>query len=99
SAAPMPGYEALAPYELSVALRTDEGLHDLGWCDAAALTDAATGGCDYAPNSATRGWSSGDETAIDQTGTVRLRWEENKSGAPLLGDYRDTIVIELEVRS
>ena len=48
---------------------------------------------------ATRGWSSGDETAIDQTGTVRLRWEENKSGAPLLGDYRDTIVIELEVRS
>jgi hypothetical protein len=97
--AALPGIETLAPYEVSVVLRTDDGLQDLGWCNAADLTEAAVGDCDYAPGSATRGWSSGDATAIDQTGTVRLRWDEKTTGAPLLGDYRDTIVIELEVRS
>lgn len=96
---PTPGIETLAPYELSVAVSTDGGVQNLGWCDAAALTDAAATGCEYAPGSAARGWSSGDATAINQTGSVRLRWDEKTTGAPLLGDYRDTIVIELEVRS
>lgn len=96
---PTPGIETLAPYELAVAVRTDDGFQDLGWCDAAALTEGAATGCGYAPGSPGRGWSSGDATAIDQTGTVRLRWDEKTTGAPLLGDYRDTIVIELEVRS
>ncbi len=96
---PTPGVETLAPYQLSVAVRTDEGLQDLGWCDAAALTDSAKSVCGYAPGAAGGGWSSGDATAINQTGAVRLRWQDNADGAPLLGDYRDTIVIELEVRS
>lgn len=96
---PTPGIETLAPYELAVAVRTDDGLQDLGWCHASALAEGAATGCGYAPGSATRGWSSGDATAIDQTGTVRLRWDEKTTGAPLLGDYHDTIVIELEVRS
>lgn len=96
---PTPGIEPLAPYELSVAVNTDEGLQDLGWCAAAALTAEVQSGCGYAPGAAGRGWSSGDATAINQTGSVRLRWNETTNGAPLLGDYRDTIVIELEVRS
>lgn len=96
---PTPGIETLMPYQVSVAVGTDAGRQDLGWCDAAALTNTAAAGCVFSPAAASRGWSSGDATAIDQTGALRLRWEEKTSGAPLLGAYRDTIIIELEVRS
>lgn len=96
---PTPGIQPLAPYELSVAVHTDEGRQDLGWCAAAALTADVASACGYAPGAAGGGWSSGEATAINQTGSVRLRWNEPANGAPLLGDYRDTIVIELEVRS
>lgn len=97
--APTPGITPLLPYQLSVAVGTDAGRQDLGWCDAAALTDIAAGSCVYAPTSASNGWSSGDATAIRQAGTVKLRWSDAPSEAPLLGDYSDIIVIELEVRS
>ena len=96
---PTPGIEALAPYEASVSVGTDAGPQELGWCDAAALTDAGAGGCDFSPSSGDHGWSSGEATAINQTGALRLRWTEAAADAPRLGDYRDTIVIELEVRS
>ena len=96
---PTPGIETMVPYELSVAVETDAGRQDLGWCDAAALTDTAAAGCAFAANAAERGWSSGDATAIDRTGALRLRWDKTTSEAPLLGAYRDTIIIELEVRS
>lgn len=94
-----PGIATLAPYELSIAVRTDDGVRELDWCDADALTDDAVGGCEYAPNAASGGWSSGDATAIDKTGSVRLRWNDQSEGAPLLGQYRDNIIIQLEVRS
>lgn len=95
-----PGIETLKPYQLSVAVGTDEGRQDLGWCEASDLSaDAASAGCAYSAGSAAGGWSSGEATAIDQTGALRLRWDDKTTGAPLLGDYRDTIVIELEVRS
>ena len=80
-------------------MRTDDGLRELDWCDADALTDDAVGGCEYAPNAANGGWSSGDATAIDKTGSVRLRWNDQGEGAPMLGQYRDNIIIQLEVRS
>lgn len=96
---PTPGIATRVPYEVSVAVGTDAGRQDLGWCDAAALTDAAVGACAFSPAAASRGWSSGDAAAIDQTGAVRLRWQADPEGAPLLGDYQDTITIELEVRS
>ena len=82
---------ARLPYELSIRLGTDAGQRDLGWCDSASL--GAGGACAFGGS---RGWSSGDDTAIDQDGRLRLRWRE---GAPLTGAYRDTITIELEVRS
>lgn len=96
---PTPGIETLVPYQVSVAVGTDGGRQDLGWCDAAALTEVSAGSCAYAPAGATRGWSSGEAVAIRQTGALRLRWKENTAGAPLLGAYRDTLIIELEVRS
>lgn len=96
---PTPGIETMVPYQLGVTVETDAGRQDLGWCDAAALTDDAVADCAFAPNAARRGWSSGEATAIDRTGALRLRWEESTSDAPLLGAYRDTIIIELEVRS
>ena len=96
---PTPGIETLMPYQVSVAVGTDAGRQELGWCDAAALTDNSAGGCEFSPADASRGWSSGDATAIDQSGSLRLRWDQAASEAPLLGRYRDTIVIELEVRS
>ena len=95
-----PGIETLKPYQMSVAVGTDEGRQDLGWCEASDLAANAAGdGCAYSAGSAAGGWSSGEATAIDQTGALRLRWDDKTTGAPLLGDYRDTIVIELEVRS
>lgn len=96
---PTPGIETLMPYQLAVAVGTDAGHQNLGWCDAAALTDAGAAGCAFSPAAASQGWSSGEATAINQTGALRLRWDQTASGTPLLGRYRDTIVIELEVRS
>lgn len=96
---PTPGIETLLPYQVAVAVGTDAGQQNLGWCDAADLAAAASGGCAYSAAAASGGWSSGEATAIDQTGALRLRWDDKTTGAPLLGDYRDTIVIELEVRS
>ena len=93
------GVEPMLPYEISVAVDTDEGRQDLGWCDASALTDMPGKACAYAPTAAGRGWSSGEAIAIDQKGQLRLRWSDNASERPLLGAYRDIIVIELEVRS
>lgn len=78
--------------------RSDHGRQNLGWCDSGALTDTPAGACVYAPTGG-EGWSSGDATAIDQTGTLRMRWKEPSADRPLLGDYNDVIVIALEVRS
>lgn len=99
SVAPTPGVQGLMPYQVSVAVGTDAGRQDLGWCDAADLAPGAVSNCEFAPGAASGGWSSGEETAIDRTGALRLRWDEQDEGAPRLGDYRDVIVIELEVRS
>ncbi|MBI1405007.1 MAG: hypothetical protein GC145_02650 [Caulobacter sp.] len=93
---PGPGGALLKPYDLSVSLGTDAGRRNLGWCSSATLTDSAAAGCDFAPSA---GWSSGEATAIRQTGALRVRWTGSANEAPLVGDYRDTIVIELEVRS
>lgn len=95
---PTPGVEELASYEVSVAVNTDAGRQDLGWCDAAALK-GGQGACVFGGEAAGRGWSSGEATAIDQTGELRLRWRGQDDGAPLLGAYSDIITIELEVRS
>ncbi len=84
---------AALPYEVGVRLGKGAGAHDLGWCDSAALKGAGATGCAFGGAS---GWSSGDEIAIDQEGRLKLRWRE---GAPIAGDYRDIITIELEVRS
>ncbi|GAA0647704.1 hypothetical protein [Brevundimonas lenta] len=93
------GVEPVLPYEVAVEVETDMGRQDLGWCEAAALTDTPDSACIYAPTAAERGWSSGEATAIGQRGSLRLRWTENQSERPLLGAYQDTVVIELEVRS
>jgi hypothetical protein len=94
-------YEGVArsiPYELSVDVDTDAGLNALGWCRSDQLVDDANGGdCTFGMGA---GWSSGDNTAIDRTGMMRLRWKApGVSEKPALGRYRDTIVIELTVRS
>ena len=61
------------------------------------LTEGGAGGCVYG---AGEGWSSGDDTAINRRGALRLRWDgQAKADTPALGRYNDTIVIELEVRS
>lgn len=84
------------PYELSVDVDTDEGRHALGWCGADQLSDQS-GGCVFGTGA---GWSSGDATAIDRTGTMKLRWDgPGEAEAPALGRYRDTIIVELSVRS
>lgn len=99
SVEPTPGITTLMPYEVAVAVGTDAGRRDLGWCRSEALAGGAADGCAFSAAGAERGWSSEDATAIDQTGTVRLRWREAPADAPLLGSYRDTITIELELRS
>jgi hypothetical protein len=92
--------EGIAPriaYDLAVDVDTDAGFQALGWCRADQLADAESGGCAFGT---VNGWSSGDATAIDRTGTMRLRWNAPREGDdPVLGRYRDTIVVELAVRA
>ncbi|WP_077146973.1 hypothetical protein [Sphingopyxis sp. KK2] len=91
------GIASHIPYEVSIDVDTDAGRNALGWCRADQLSDQASGGCVFGTGS---GWSSGDATAIDRTGTMKLRWSgRGEAEAPALGRYRDTIVVELTVRS
>lgn len=96
---PTPGVATETPYEVAVDVGTNAGRRSLGWCQSAALSDQPVGGCAFAPGAADGGWSSDDAIAIDQTGTVRLRWDAPDDSAPRLGSYGDIIVIELEVRA
>ncbi len=91
------GIASRIAYDLSVDIDTDEGLSVLGWCRADQLTDRETGGCAFGSGD---GWSSGDATAIEKTGTMRLRWNGPREGEEaVFGRYRDTIVVELAVRA
>jgi hypothetical protein len=91
------GIASHIPYEVSVDVDTDNGRHALGWCRADQLSDQSSGGCVFGTGA---GWSSGDATAIDRTGTMKLRWDgPGEAEAPALGRYRDTIIVELSVRS
>lgn len=96
---PAPGVAAETPYEVSVEVGTDAGRQNLGWCRADALAEQSSGACAFGAGSPAGGWSSGEATAIDQNGSIRLRWEDADDAAPRLGAYSDVIVIELEVRA
>lgn len=91
--------EALAPYRMAVSVGTDAGRQDLGWCEASALVAQAAEGCAYGASAPLGGWSSGDATAIRQSGSVTLRWNAPARGQARLGAYQDVIVIEMEVRA
>lgn len=93
------GVQALAPYQVQVELGTDQGRQNLGWCDAAALSTAPSGSCAYAATAGDGGWSSRDAVAIKEAGALTLRWDAPAEGEARAGAYRDTIIIELEVRS
>ena len=85
------------PYEISVALDTDAGANALGWCGADQLSASQAGACAFGTGGS---WSSGDATAINRAGTMRLRWKApGETGILPAGRYGDTIVVELAVRS
>lgn len=91
--------EGVAPvirYEMAVDVDTDSGMNALGWCQSAQLTDDAGTQCAFGP----QGWSSGDATAINRTASLSVRWNApTEHDAPVLGQYRDTIVVNVAVRS
>lgn len=90
------GVAAMIPYEMAVDVDTDSGMNALGWCQSAQLADGAGAQCPFGP----QGWSSGDATAINRTASLNVRWSApTERDAPVLGDYRDTIVINVAVRS
>ncbi len=93
---PREGVVRVIPYEIAVAIDTDSGTNALGWCGADQLSEQS-GSCAFGSG---EGWSSGDATAINRTGTMQLRWAAPRETDALpLGRYRDTIVVELAVRS
>ena len=98
SVQPLSGVAQRADYRLGVEVGTDKGRQDLGWCLSPELAPEAGGSCAFGSN-ANGGWSSGEATAINQSGVLRLRWEGQDAGPPRLGAYQDNIVIEVEVRS
>lgn len=86
----------VVPYEIAVSVETDSGANALGWCGADQLAQPQGGSCAFGSD----GWSSGDATAINRTGTMRLRWNAPGTADALpAGRYRDTIIVELAVRS
>lgn len=94
---PRDGVTRLVPYEMAVAVDTDSGMNALGWCGAEQLSGQDGGSCAFGGG---EGWSSGDATAINRTGTMRLRWNgPGGSDALPMGSYRDTVVVELAVRA
>jgi hypothetical protein len=93
---PREGVTRLVPYEIAVAVDTDTGRNALGWCDADQTAGEQGGSCVFGN---AEGWSSGDATAINRTGTMELRWSAPAGDTLPLGRYRDTIVVELAVRS
>jgi hypothetical protein len=94
---PREGVMHVVPYEIAVAVDTDAGTNALGWCGADQLAAPQGGSCAFGSG---EGWSSGEATAINRTGTMRLRWAAPREADALpLGRYRDTIVVELAVRS
>lgn len=94
---PREGVTRLIPYDISIAIDTDAGMNALGWCGADQLADQQSGSCAFGSG---EGWSSGDATAINRTGTMRLRWGGPGDANTLpLGRYRDTVIVELSVRS
>jgi hypothetical protein len=87
-------------YSLGVEVGTDQGRQDLGWCLSAELAPGASAGCAFGAAAPDGGWSSGEATAINQTGALRLRWDgQDAADLPRLGIYQDNIIIEVEVRS
>lgn len=96
---PTPGIAPATPYEVSLEVGTDAGRQNLGWCASPALAESGAGACAFSPAAVAGGWSSGDAIAIDQSGSIRLRWDQPEADAPRLGAYGDVIVIELEVRA
>jgi hypothetical protein len=94
---PREGVTRLVPYEIAVAVDTDSGTSALGWCGTDQMSKEQGGSCAFASG---EGWSSGDATAINRTGTMQLRWAAPRGADTLpFGRYRDTIVVELAVRS
>ena len=90
------GTASLIAYDMAIAVDTDAGMQALGWCSAEELSERAVGGCPFAG----RGWSSGDATAINKTGSLTVRWNAAREGEKVaLGEYRDTIIIDVAVRS
>lgn len=97
AADPREGVTRVVPYEIAVAVETDSGANALGWCGADQLAQPQGASCAFGGG---EGWSSGDATAINRTGTMRLRWAAPAQADALpLGRYRDTIIVELAVRS
>ena len=91
------GIAQVVPYDVAFTVGTDQGARPLGWCTAEQLVDVARAHCPFGFGS---GWSSDHAVAINETGTLGLRWSNPQEAAePALGRYRDTIVIELSVNS
>ncbi|MBN8551632.1 MAG: hypothetical protein J0L52_01895 [Caulobacterales bacterium] len=96
---PTPGVAEATPYEVGVEVGTDSGRQNLGWCASTMLSEDGSAACGFGPAATDRGWSSQDAIAIDQSGTIRVRWDAPDADAPRLGSYSDIIVIQLEVRA
>lgn len=83
-------------YELALDVDTDAGMNALGWCSADKLILGASAGCAFGA----QGWSSGNATAINRMGSLSVRWNAPGNGAlPAQGEYRDTITVDVTVRS
>lgn len=91
------GIAQTVAYDIGLTVGTDQGQRQLGWCSAADLGEGASAQCPFGQGG---GWSSDAAVAIGEAGTMALRWANPADAArPALGKYRDTIVIELAVRS
>ena len=92
------GAATLVPAAISVDLGTDAGTQVLGWCQSDQLSQGGVG-CAFGGE---QKWSSGNDTAINRSGVLRMQWRGSESQPgerPAYGRYRDTIVIEVGARS
>ena len=85
------GFVTALDYDIGLAYQTDLGTVS-AHCPASSLS-AGSPTCTFYSASASQGLSSGDGVAVDEPGSLTLRWQPPSHARLVAGNYKDTITI------
>ena len=93
------GFSVEKPYDVRLRVRTDGEAMQPDDCSSEALVDR-TGDCAFFGRNPGQGLSSGQRTAINREGTLRVSWPAESNGGPrrVAGLYQDTLTVVVGAR-